>query len=261
MTTPLKPIFIYGRHALASALSHKPASVQAVFLDPSKREDKFWKDLLSQAQSKKVASGGKFEIHDFEPDNLPKEALAQLPDFGTHQGCLAKIDTNLLLLDGKNYIKNFEIKGSSCFIILGEITDVQNVGSIIRSASGLGVDGVIVPEHNQAQITGTVVKISAGNAFTIPLLSVGNVNQTIELLKDKGFWVYGLDSEGGNLYKEEFSKPSAFVVGSEDVGLREKTQENCDQTLSIPLDPRCESLNAAVSAAIVISEYRRQKPF
>lgn len=261
MNTLSKPIFIYGKHAIVSALSHKPACVLSVFLDPTKREEKEWKDLLSQAQSEKIQSGSKFEIHDFEPNNLPKDALEQLPSFGTHQGVLAKISGEALLLDGKEYIKNFDIRDNSCFVILGEITDVQNVGSIIRSASGLGIDGVIIPEHNQAQITGSVIKVSAGNAFVMPLLSVGNVNQTIELLKNKGFWIYGLDMHGDNLYTETFSKPSVFVVGSEDDGLREKTGENCDQILSIPLHPRCESFNAAVSTAMVLSEYRRQKPF
>lgn len=254
-----KPIYIYGRHAVQSALALKPKCVLAVFLDPKKREEKEWKDLLSKAQSEKVKSGSKFELHDFETNNLPKDALVQLPDFGTHQGVLAKIDTSLLLLDGKDFLKKFEVKDDSCFVILGEITDVQNVGSIIRSASGLGIDGVIIPEHNQAQITGSVVKVSAGNVFTIPLLSVGNVNQTIEILKSKGFWVYGLDMQGENLYTENFSKPSAFVVGSEDTGLREKTFENCDQILSIPTNPRCESLNAAISTAIILAEYKRQK--
>ena len=261
MNIPSKPIYIYGKHAVVSALTHKPGCVLSIFLDPAKREEKDWKDLLSKAQSEKVKSGGKFEIHDFEPNNLPKDALEQLPSFGTHQGVLARINAEALMLDGKDYIKNFEVKDNSCFIVLGEITDVQNVGSIIRSASGLGIDGVIIPEHNQAQITGSVIKVSAGNAFVVPLLSVGNVNQTIELLKNKGFWVYGLDMHGDNLYTENFSKPSAFVVGSEDTGLREKTGENCDQILSIPTHPRCESFNAAVSTAMVLSEYRRQKSF
>lgn len=255
------PIYIYGRHAVTSALAHKPESVLAVFIDPTKKDEKAWKDLLSSVQSARVDKNfKKIEVHDFNPKDLPKDAISQLPDFGSHQGYLAKIDVDRLMVDGKEFIKNFKTAPGSCLVVLGEITDVQNVGSIIRSASGLGVDAVLIPEHNQAQITASVIKISAGQAFTVPLVSIGNTNQALESLKKIGFWIYGMDTEGKNIYEETFSEPSVFVVGSEDAGLRQKTSEMCDINISIPLDPRCESLNAAVSTAIVISEFRRQNP-
>jgi 23S rRNA (guanosine2251-2'-O)-methyltransferase len=122
------------------------------------------------------------------------------------------------------------------------------------------VSGILIPEHNQAQINGTVVKISAGTAFTIPLVKIGNVNNTIEKLKEKRFWIYGLDMFGEkSIYEEEYTEPTVFVIGNEGEGIREKTKEACDILLNIPISEKVESLNAAVSTAITVAEWRRQR--
>jgi len=106
-----------------------------------------------------------------------------------------------------------------------------------------------------------VVKVSAGMAFRVPLVSISNVNTTIRDLKEKGFWMYGLDARGDAvLGKETFDKPTVFVLGNEGAGLRKMTAEVCDTLLSIPLDQRCESLNASASAAVVFYEWARQHP-
>ena len=146
------------------------------------------------------------------------------------------------------------------------------MGAIIRSAAAFGISAVLIPEHNQAPVTGTVVKASAGMVFRIPLVSIGNVNQAIMILKEKGFWIYGLAqhqirfgaglaAEGTNTPGSEvFDTPSAFVIGNEGGGIREKTLEACDVTLSIPIHSRTESLNASVAAAIVFYEWSRKHP-
>jgi 23S rRNA (guanosine2251-2'-O)-methyltransferase len=97
--------------------------------------------------------------------------------------------------------------------------------------------------------------------FRIPLVSIGNVNNTLRVLKEKGFWVYGLAMDGkSTLGVETFDSPSAFVVGNEGAGVREKTLAACDVMLKIPMHARTESLNAAVSAAIVFYEWSRKHP-
>jgi len=98
-------------------------------------------------------------------------------------------------------------------------------------------------------------------AFRIPLVSIGNVNSTLKVLKEKGFWVYGLAMKGATeLRTEAFDTPSVFIIGNEGAGIREKTLEACDITLSIPMHPRTESLNAAVSAAVVFYEWSKKHP-
>ena len=143
--------------------------------------------------------------------------------------------------------------------MLDELQDPHNVGAIIRSAAAFGATGVLLPEHNQAPVTGTVIKTSAGMVFRIPLVKIGNVNQTLRLLKEKGYWVYGLAMDGSsNLQKTTFDTPVVFVIGNEGEGIRQKTLELCDIKITIPMNPRCESLNAAVAASVVLYEWSRE---
>jgi len=118
----------------------------------------------------------------------------------------------------------------------------------------------LMPEHNQSPITGTVIKTSAGMVFRIPIVKIGNVNQTLRMLKEKHMWSYGLVMNGDTKLKDAvFDTPTLFIVGNESVGIREKTMELCDVGLTIPMDPNCESLNASVAASVVLYEWSRKK--
>ena len=137
--------------------------------------------------------------------------------------------------------------------------DPHNVGAVIRSAAAFGLAGVLIPPHNQAPVTGTVVKVSAGMTFKIPMVSISNVNTTLRDLQASGFWVYGLDGDGStSTVTEKFTRPSVFVLGNEGSGIREKTKEVCDDILSIPIHPQCESLNAAAATAIALASWSAQ---
>jgi 23S rRNA (guanosine2251-2'-O)-methyltransferase len=147
-----------------------------------------------------------------------------------------------------------------CFVLLDELHDPHNVGAIIRSAAAFGASAILMPEHNQSPITGTVIKTSAGMVFRIPIVKIGNVNQTVRLLKEKHMWSYGLVMDGDTtLQKAEFDSPTLIIVGNESDGIREKTLELCDVKLTIPMDPNCESLNASVAASVVLYEWSRGK--
>ena len=123
-------------------------------------------------------------------------------------------------------------------------------------AAAFGAAGVLMPSHNQAPITGAVVKASAGMVFRVPIISIGNVNYSVDQLKDAGFKAYALAADGSHSVSEEkFDAPALFIVGNEGKGIRQKTFERCDVTLRIPIDPRCESLNASVSAAVVLYQW------
>lgn len=236
-------IYIYGKHALAEALSSKPEVVQKVFAADGALD----KEVLGQLAARGVA---------VSPMKEQKGVMAD----AVHQGVIAVINPNKLLLSFEDFIESLDITPGSCLVLLDELQDPQNVGAIIRSAAAFGAAGVLIPQHNQAQITGAVVKTSAGMTFRVPLVSIGNVNQTLRQLKNKGFWVYGLDMEGTPLASERFDAPAVFVVGNEGEGIRAKTLELCDVTLAIPMHKRTESLNAAVSAGITLYQWSAQYP-
>lgn len=237
--------YIYGKNALAEALEHAPHIIRRVHL-ASDIEDARLRKLLTEKHIP-VSALGKGDA---------REAVGD----ASHQGVIAVIDTSHLTQDFGEFLARLEPSADTAIAVLGEVQDPHNVGAIIRSAAAFGFAGVLIPEHNQAQVTGTVVKTSAGMAFRIPLVSIGNVNQALRDLKDKGFWIYGLAMDGQPVRSETFDRPAAFVFGNEGAGIREKTLETCDITLSIPMHPCTESLNVAVSAGIVFNEWARQHP-
>ncbi len=243
-------IYIFGKNAVMGALINRPDTIERVFIEkdrsfPENFENDLHKILTEKKIKKEIVSTG----------DLSREMQA-----ANHQGILAKVRVDELTVNFDYFIENLEIDTNTCLVILGELEDVQNVGSIIRSATAFGVAGILIPEHNQAQINGTVVKVSAGTAFSIPLVKIGNINNTIEKLKEKRFWIYGLDMSGEKtIYEEKFSEATCFVIGNEGDGIREKTKEACDMLLNIPIAASVESLNASVSTAITLYEWRKQK--
>lgn len=240
-------VYIYGKHALAEALSSTPRVIRKVFLAPD-FADKELRSRLTALQIPTAPLGV----------SRGKELVGR---DATHQGVIAIMDPSALLVPFDEFIETLDVTKNPAVAILGEIHDPHNVGAIIRSAAAFGLAGVLIPEHRQAGITGVVVKTSAGMAFRVPLVSIGNVNTTLKTLKEKGFWTYGLAMDGKTtLGAEAFDVPTVFVIGNEGAGIREKTLQACDVTLSIPMHVRTESLNAAVSAAVVFYEWSRKHP-
>jgi len=228
------------------ALQFRPDVVTSVSLRDDVRGE-VSRDLLSKVKVVKT----------FRGDDIPREVDKK----AVHQGFIAKIDRQKLVLSYDQFRETLAVTNDSCLAILGEVQDPHNVGAVIRSAAAFGVQAVLIPKHRQAGVTGTVVKVSAGMAFKIPLVEVGNVNRVLEDMKNEGFFVYGLDGEGDTtLPTEQFTKPTVFVLGNEAEGLREKTAEHCDMILSIPMHPQCESLNASASAATVFYQWSAQHP-
>ena len=235
-------IYIYGKHALMEALLHAPHTVRKVFLSPEVN------DTELRALLKKL---------NLIPGVLKAREMDHMVGRDTsHQGVIAVTDPGSLLLDFKPFLAGLQPTENTMLVLLDELTDPHNVGAIIRSAAAFGATGVLLPVHNQAPITGTVVKTSAGMAFRIPLISIGNVNQAVDALKKEGFCTYGLVMDGSqNVVEEKFNAPSLFIVGNEGAGIRQKTLERCDVSLRIPMNARAESLNASVSAAVVLYQW------
>jgi 23S rRNA (guanosine2251-2'-O)-methyltransferase len=239
MRTDHEKIYVYGKHALMEALLHAPRAIKKVFLahevdDPELRE------LLKKRGIVPAA------IKSREASHMVGEDTA-------HQGVIAIADPGALMVEFEDFFAGMKLSNDIALVLLDELTDPHNVGAIIRSAAAFGAAGVLIPFYRQAPVTGAVIKASAGMAFRIPLVSIGNVNYTVSQLQKEGFRTYGLAMKGAKeLGAEKFDAPALFIIGNEGKGIRQKTLEHCDVTLRIPMDPRCESLNASVSAAVVL---------
>ena len=242
-----KKNYIYGHHAVSEALQYAPESLKTIFISDSSTH---------RVQIKQQAEQAGIPIKQLGSDKKTRRTEHDV----SHQGIVGEFIPKNLTIPYKDFINNLEVTPNTSLVILGELQDPHNVGAVIRNAAAFGAAGVLIPDHNQAPITGTVVKVSAGMAFRIPLVHIGNINTTLRDLKDKDFWIYGLDAHGTTeIHTETYDRASAFILGNESKGLRPKTHELCDSILSIPIDERCESLNAAVSAGIVLYSWYTQK--
>jgi len=243
-------IFIYGKNAVMGALEKRPDTVERVFLEKDKAFGPDFEDTVH----------GLIKKHNLKKEIFVPNDLARELKEANHQGILAKVRIDELTVGFEFFIENLEVNENTCLIVLSELQDVQNVGAIIRSAVAFGASGILIPEHNQVQINPTIVKISSGTAFSIPLVKIGNLNNALEKLKEKRFWIYGLDMFGEKtVFEEKYTEATVFVIGNEGDGIREKTKENCDMLLNIPISENCESLNASVSCAVALYEWRKQK--
>lgn len=241
-----KNVYIYGKHALREALTERPQIIERAFVSPHVDAP----EILNLLKKNRIQTGTLNE----------SGATRDILEEASHQGLVAQIDPEKLMIPFESWFATLNVNNHTGIVLLDEVHDPQNVGSVIRSAAAFGIAAILMPEHNQAQVTGAVVKVSAGMAFRMPLVRIGNVNQTVRALKEKGFWVYGLDMKGQPVEKESFEKPSLFILGNEAKGIREKTLELCDIPLSIPMNPRAESLNAATAAAIVMHQWSVKNP-
>ncbi len=145
-------------------------------------------------------------------------------------------------------------------LILDEIQDPHNLGAILRSAECSGVNGVILTKHHSATITSTVTKTSAGATEHLKICQVNNLSQTIDELKEKGFWIVGSSLENAKKYTEvDYKIPIALIVGNEEKGIRKLTASKCDFLVKIPMTGKIQSLNVSVATGIILFEILRQR--
>jgi len=148
----------------------------------------------------------------------------------------------------------------SFIVVLDGVEDPHNLGALLRSADGAGVDGVVIPERRAAGITGAVVKASAGASEHLSVARVVNIARTLEELKDRNIWTVGLDERGSQAYHEvDFNMDCALVLGAEGKGLHDLVRKKCDMLVSIPMMGRVSSLNVSVAGGIVMYEVLRQR--
>jgi 23S rRNA (guanosine2251-2'-O)-methyltransferase len=185
----------------------------------------------------------------------PRESLDRASRSAVHQGVIA-------FGAEKKFTSHDEVIGSAqCVVVLDGVEDPHNLGAIIRTAHAAGAGAVVIPERRAAGLTETVVKASAGAIEHLPVVRVANVRQELVRLKERGYWIYGLDERGRENYDQvDYAAPTAFVLGGEGKGLHEHVRKQCDFLVRIPMAGAIASLNVSVAAGVVLFEWRRRLP-
>ena len=182
-----------------------------------------------------------------------RESLDRATNGAPHQGVIA-------FGSGHAYVELHDVlQGARLVVVLDGVEDPHNLGAIIRTAHAAGANAVAVPERRAAPLTETVAKAAAGALEYLPVARITNVSQTLEYLKQQGFWIYGLDERGTALYDRiEYNSPTAIVLGGEGKGLHQGVQKHCDVLVRIPMAGAVSSLNVSVAAGVVLFEWRRR---
>ncbi|MGQ0793664.1 MAG: 23S rRNA (guanosine(2251)-2'-O)-methyltransferase RlmB [Deltaproteobacteria bacterium] len=244
-------MIIYGRKPVKEALLNPALGVvEEVLISEDLRGGGKIAEILTLAKAKSVRVAF-----------VSPKSLDQISDGGSHQGIAARIpDFQYASMD--DIFQRAGQRGENPLIaVLDHIEDPQNLGAIIRSANALGAHGVIIPKDRAAGVTAAAVKASAGAAAVTPVSRVVNLVSAMKELKRRGVWIVGADASASkSVFEEDLGKVAlAVVVGNEGRGLGRLVREECDFIVSIPNPGEISSLNASVSAGIMIYEAARQR--
>ena len=202
---------------------------------------------------------GKAKEKGIKIEYLDKRILDKMSITSHHQGIIATVtEFEYSELDDVINVAKSENK-NLFFVILDGVADPHNLGSVMRVAECAGVTGIIIPKNRAVSVNETVIRVSAGASEHVSVIKVTNINSTIEKLKDIGVFVYAADMDGEEMYRTNLTGDIALVVGSEGFGVSHLTRKLCDGIISIPMYGKVNSLNASVSAGIVIYEAIRQR--
>jgi 23S rRNA (guanosine2251-2'-O)-methyltransferase len=192
---------------------------------------------------------------------VPKKKLDQLFE-GPHQGVIAQVAAYEYAELDDLFAVAEKRNESPFFLLLDEIEDPHNLGSIMRTADATGAHGIIIPKRRAVGLTATVAKASTGAIEHIPVVRVTNIARTIEELKERGVWIAGTDAAGKEDYREfDGTMPLGLVIGSEGKGIGRLIRDKCDFLLRLPMAGQVSSLNASVAAALLMYEvYRKRHP-
>lgn len=190
---------------------------------------------------------------------VKKERLDQMSETGKHQGVMA-YSAAYEYGTVEDMLQTAREKGEDPFIIiLDNIEDPHNLGSIIRTANQAGAHGVIIPKRRAVGLTATVAKASAGALNYTPVAKVTNIVKTMEELKKEGMWFVCADMDGDVMYNTNLTGPIGVVIGNEGDGVSRLVKENCDFVASIPMFGDIDSLNASVAMGVLSYEIVRQR--
>ena len=190
---------------------------------------------------------------------VDRNKLDEISTSHSHQGVIAVV-SEYKYYELDELIDKAKATGEDMFfIILDEITDPHNLGTIIRTADAVGAHGVIIPKRRSVHITPVVAKASAGAVEYMPVCKVTNIVNTIKRLKEEGLWIAAADMDGEVFYEQNLTGPIGLVIGSEGFGISRLVKQNCDFTVKMPMTGNVTSLNASVAGGILLYEIFRQR--
>lgn len=239
----------YGIHAIDVLLRRSPERIISLSVQ-SDRNDKRIQGLLSLAQNQGVSVS---RVTKAELDATVSER---------HQGVVALIkprqgDAEVTERDLTQFLSDLDCP---LILVLDGVTDPHNLGACLRSADAAGVDAVIVPKDNSAELNAVARKVASGAAEVIPLVRVTNLARILRSLKELGIWVVGTTGEADTLvFDQDLSIPTALVMGAEGPGMRRLTTEACDFLVKLPMAGDVSSLNVSVATGICLFEAVRQR--
>lgn len=194
-----------------------------------------------------------------EVRRLPRPEIDKMAPLDVHQGVLAYVrPVPYAPLDA--LLERARAAGPGLLLVLDGIEDPHNLGALIRTCDAAGAHGVIIGKHRAAGLTEAAIKASAGAAYYVPVARVANIAQTLELLKEEGYWTIGASPRGDRLlWDVDFTTPTAIVIGGEGKGLSRLVEERCDLRVRLPMAGAVSSLNASVAGALFLYEAVRQR--
>ncbi len=237
---------LYGFHAVTARVRRDAATVEEIFYDPSRRDQRMqhFLDMVHAAGVRLLA--------------VNADRLGGLAGTDRHQGVVARAapllvaETLTALLD--------RIEGPPLLLVLDGVTDPHNLGACLRVADAAGAHAVIAPAQRAVGINATVAKVASGAAETLPYLMVTNLARSLQELKERDIWVVGTcDSASDTLYQSSLTGPLACVMGAEGEGLRRLTRDTCDALVKIPMLGSVSSLNVSVASGVMLYEAARQR--
>ncbi|HNQ19886.1 MAG TPA: 23S rRNA (guanosine(2251)-2'-O)-methyltransferase RlmB [Bacteroidales bacterium] len=239
-------LYIAGTRAVLEALESN-IPINKIFTIKQKQEYKeIYKHIFSEAKKQGIPI-----------QYVPKEKLDYLFK-GNHQGIIAEASP-IKYLDLNDFLENLK-KDQPLMLLLDGITDVRNFGAIARTSLAAGVDGIIIPQGGNVQITDDAIKSSAGALLKIPVIRVIHLKDAIYQLRSYNFSIIAATEKATKtIYEADFKKPIGLILGNEEKGIQPTLLKLCDDTIKIPIIGNIDSLNVSVSAGIIIYEIFRQR--
>lgn len=219
-------MLVFGKNVLKEL---EPKKIRKAYLNKSLKDNSIQKYLLDNRI--------RFELVD--SNRLDKLVV------GNHQGIVIDIDDY-------NYYSLTDIKDENFIVMLDHLEDPHNLGAIIRTCECAGIKSIIIPKDRSVRVNETVMKVSTGALERVKIVMVNNLVNAIDKLKEQGYFIYAADMDGTDYRNIDYAEKKVLVIGNEGKGISRLVSENSDEIISIPMKGELNSLNASVSAGILI---------